>query len=90
MGHQPSHQLGRIVNLRSLESAHRPIIESGMPMRHLPVLFMVLSRAVYRNFAKGGPIWGMEKRGGGGTLCMRSTPSRGIRGHAPPGKFWCS
>ena len=21
-------------------------------------------RAVYRNFAKGGPIWGMDKRGG--------------------------
>ena len=29
------------------------------------VLPIVLSRAVYRNFAKGGGrIWGMEKRGG--------------------------
>ena len=24
----------------------------------------VAVRAVYRNFAKGGRIWGMEKRGG--------------------------
>ncbi len=24
----------------------------------------MIARAVYRNFAKGGPIWGMEKRGG--------------------------
>ena len=23
-----------------------------------------LSRAVYRNFAEGGRIWGMDKRGG--------------------------
>ena len=26
----------------------------------------ILYRPVYRNFAKGGPIWGMDKRGGGG------------------------
>ncbi len=44
-------------------------------------------RAVYRNFAKGGRIWGMEKRGGAETLCVQSTPSRGIRGPAPPEKF---
>ena len=27
--------------------------------------FTVHARAVYRNFAEGGPIWGMDKRGGG-------------------------
>ena len=34
---------------------------------HGCVLFVeVQSRAVYRNFAKGGQIWSMDKRGGGG------------------------
>ncbi len=49
--------------------------------------FRTVVRAVYRNFAKGGRIWGMEKRGGAEALCVQSTPSRGIRGHAPLGKF---
>ncbi len=30
-------------------------------------------------------VW--KKEGGAEALCVRSTPSRGIRGHAPPGKF---
>ena len=32
-------------------------------------MYVCTYRAVCRNFSRGGQIWGMDKRGGGGSLC---------------------
>ncbi len=49
--------------------------------------YHIVIRAVYRNFAMVGEFGVWEKEGAEEALCMRSTPSRGIWGHAPLGKF---